>query len=543
VSDLAGGRARLRDRLGFVILAQGPLLGVLTILTWIFASTDPTRVAEPGYIGGSLLAVAASAVAFSWVRNESVGRWMSIVPLADIVVVALLRTTLDSGEGTVPALGSLLLFPVLWLSVELGRWALPVVLAGSLAVVGIPFLGTGTLPQTPIGWLNAALVPLTLVTISIATDRVLARMRAGRQRADDLAEQLRASLAEVADREATLSAVTETVDAAILMLDSEGEVILGNDTARQFFDRASLREDGTVRPQQLLYEEDRTTLVPPDQNILNRALRGDSLLGRVYWVGAPGNQHALSAVSSRVVRPDGRVLGTVVVSHDVTRLVESIEVRDAFLATVSHELTTPLTNIIGYLDLVESDSNSAEITVIRNNAERLHRLVGDLLHSGGSAGVSRMPGDVAAIAEAALRDIHPAAVSAGIGLRRTGLASLSAEVDAAGIQRVLTNLLSNAVRYSDPGTAVVLDVSAADGMAVITVTDTGIGIDAVDIDRVFEKFFRAPRSRSQAVPGTGLGLSIAKALVDAHDGRIDVTSRPGVGSTFTVRLPLLSTPN
>jgi signal transduction histidine kinase len=540
VSDVSTARDYLNDRLNFVVLAQGPLIGVLAVLTAIVWSASPERVLTPDYLGASVLAVAATAFALASSNNESTGRWMWLVPLVDMAVIALLRSALHSGVGTVPALGSLLLFPVLWLSVELGWRALPLVLAGSVAVVGLPFFIAGALPQTPFAWLNVALVPLTLATISIATGRVIRRMRVARQRSDDLAEQLRASLAEVADREATLSSVTETVDAAILMIDSDANVTLSNERARQFYVRANIDENGSVRPDQLLYREDRTTLVPPGEGIIGRAHRGESLLGRIYWVGAPGNQHAVTAVSNRVVRPDGQVLGTVVVSHDVTRLMEAIEVRDAFLATVSHELTTPLTNIIGYLDLVESDTNSAEIGVIRNNAERLHRLVGDLLHSGGSARVSRMPGDVAALAEAALSDIRPRARAAGIGLRQTGLASLAAEVDGAGIQRVLANLLSNAVKYSDPGTTVVLDVGTADGMAVITVADMGMGIDAVDIERVFDKFFRAPRSRSEAVPGTGLGLSIAKALVDAHEGQIEVASRPGAGTTFTVLLPLTS---
>jgi two-component system phosphate regulon sensor histidine kinase PhoR len=543
VSDITGGRSDVRDRLTFVVLAQGPLVGVLAVLTWMLSMTDPVRVVHPAYLAGATLAVAASAVAFSWVRSESIGQWMSVVPLADIVVIGLVRSALHTGPGTAPALGSLLLFPVLWLSVELGRRALPFVLAGSLAVVGIPYLAAGARPQTSVDWLNAALLPLTLVSISLATGWVVRRIREGRRRSEELAERLRISLAEAADREATLLSVTDTVDAAILMLDEDGNVILSNGTARSLYSTANIRDDGSVRPEQLLYREDRTSLVPTDDNILNRALRGDSLLGRVYWAGPPGNQHALSAVSRSVVRPDGKVLGTVVVSHDVTRLMESIEVRDAFLATVSHELTTPLTNIIGYLDLVESDTNSAEIGVIRNNAERLHRLVGDLLHSGGSARVTRMPGDVAAIAAAALSDIHPTAASAGIALRQTGLATLSADVDGGGIQRVLANLLSNALKYSDPGTTVVVDVGAADGMAVIAVTDMGIGIDAVDLERVFDKFFRAPRSRSEAVPGTGLGLSIAKALVDAHEGRLEVASEPGLGTTFTVLIPLSSAPH
>jgi signal transduction histidine kinase len=115
-------------------------------------------------------------------------------------------------------------------------------------------------------------------------------------------------------------------------------------------------------------------------------------------------------------------------------------------------------------------------------------------------------------------------------------------VDPGRIAQLMASLLSNAVKFTGPGGRVEVSTGVADGQAVLTVADTGIGIPAADLKRIFERFYRTAAAARQMIPGTGLGLAVATAIADAHNGAITVESTEGQGSTFTVRLPLRPVP-
>jgi two-component system phosphate regulon sensor histidine kinase PhoR len=539
VATIAGARANNRQIVRFFLLAQAPLLLTLAVLAVILCGIDPALVVEPAFLSGIALALITTAGALLLRHKRSRYAWIVIVPLSDIVVVALAREGMHVMPGTVPSLGALIIFPVLWLASELRLSAFPAVFAASTVVVGLPYVLRGELPDGPVAWFNAVLVPVALGCVSLGVGFVVRRMREDRQRADELALRLQDSLAETADRELTLRSVTETVEAAIVLFDPLGKIVLRNGTARAMFSLGGADTEGNFVTPPLLFGEDRITLVPLEGSIAASALRGDPTAGRIFWIGPPGAQRAITVASRHVTRAGGGSLGTVLVGYDVTPLVESIEIRDDFLASVSHELKTPLTNIIGYLDLLGESSAATEIAVIQKNAVRLMGLVADLLTGAGATQqVHRIPVDLTAIAEAAITQIQSYAHSAGIGVRLSRGARVVAEVDRDAVRRVIDNLLSNGVKYSRAGTQIVVAVTEEDGSAVVTVRDSGAGISREHLSRVFDRFFRAPSARSQAIPGTGLGLAIVRALVEAHDGTVDVESEPGTGSVFTVRLPL-----
>lgn len=241
-------------------------------------------------------------------------------------------------------------------------------------------------------------------------------------------------------------------------------------------------------------------------------------------------------------------LGSVVYGLERARaeLREQNRLKDELLSVVSHDLRTPLTSIMGYLELALSDEVDADerqgfLEVVRRNTDRLHRLVEDLLFvsrvQSGAHALDIAPVDVASLVHDTVAAFAPQAESADVELRCEVAADVVLLADGHRVAEVLENLLSNAVKFTPPGGHVAVGVAVASDACVIRVSDTGIGIDADDQRHLFDRFFRA--SGTDGIPGAGLGLSIVKAIVDAHEGRIEVDSTVGAGTTFEIRLPLL----
>jgi signal transduction histidine kinase len=212
--------------------------------------------------------------------------------------------------------------------------------------------------------------------------------------------------------------------------------------------------------------------------------------------------------------------------------------KDDFVASVSHELRTPLTSISGYLALLleESDGLSDEhkhyLAVVHRNSERLQRLVGDLLFvaqvDAGRISLEMAAVDLAALIADSVEAVRPVAEEKPIEL---------AQADALRLGQVLDNVLSNAVKFTPAEGSVCVRASVADGLAVVEVADTGMGIAPEDQERLFDRFFRTAAANHMAIPGTGLGLAIAKAIVEGHDGSISIASEPGHGTTVRLELP------
>jgi two-component system sensor histidine kinase CiaH len=220
-----------------------------------------------------------------------------------------------------------------------------------------------------------------------------------------------------------------------------------------------------------------------------------------------------------------------------------------FVADASHELRTPLTVLRSATDLLaqhrdEPLAKNAELfDDVRADIARLQRLTGDLLtlarSDRGELELMTAPIDMAALAAEVTRRVVPLAQERGIEIAgpMPGEPAM-AEADPDRVQQVLLILLDNAVKHTPAGGRISVDVRPHDGYAVVEVADTGVGIAAEHLPRVFERFYRADASRGRAEGSTGLGLAIAKSLVDAHGGQLALASTPGVGTRATVRLPL-----
>ena len=248
--------------------------------------------------------------------------------------------------------------------------------------------------------------------------------------------------------------------------------------------------------------------------------------------------------SARLETEDARLL----LAGQNERLRELDGLKDEFVSLVSHELRTPLTSIRGYLELV-LDGAAGSLTeeqdrflrVVERNADRLLGLVGDLLFVA-QVDAGRLPVefddlDLALVAAECVDGLRPAAEAKSLELI-VDASPLAAKGDRGRLDQLLGNLVSNAVKFTPEGGRVTVRVSAQDGSALIEVSDNGIGVPEEELDELFTRFFRSSTATENAIPGTGLGLVIAKAIAEAHGGKIAVESREGVGTTFKVTLPL-----
>jgi two-component system phosphate regulon sensor histidine kinase PhoR len=232
----------------------------------------------------------------------------------------------------------------------------------------------------------------------------------------------------------------------------------------------------------------------------------------------------------------------------VVRLQEVDTVKTDFMSTVSHELRTPLTSIAGYVELL-LDAEAGELTspqarmleVIGRNTRRLRELIEDMLMlskiESGAFRTAKRSCDLVSLVDNALAAIAPAAAKASIGLHTEIRGPLSLAADPDQVDRVLMNLLANAVKFSSPEGTVTVTGRREGDEVVLAVADTGMGIPQAEQQALFARFFRASNAIHLAIPGTGLGLAIARTIVDNHGGTITIQSAERVGTTVTVRLP------
>ena len=222
-------------------------------------------------------------------------------------------------------------------------------------------------------------------------------------------------------------------------------------------------------------------------------------------------------------------------------------IRRDFVANVSHELKTPLTVIQGFADTLADEELPDETRrrfagTVRTNAQRMHRIVDDLLdlsriESGGWVPNPRV-NDLEAAATDAMHALQNAAAARGVALEvALDPRAATAYADPTALRQILANLAENAVRYTPAGGSATIISEPDDGGVWVGVRDTGVGIAAEHLPRIFERFYRVDPGRSREEGGTGLGLAIVRHLAEAHGGRTRADSAPGAGTTIEVFFP------
>ena len=352
---------------------------------------------------------------------------------------------------------------------------------------------------------------------------LLRRLEHQRRQIDDQLRSLRRRSEEFAQ-------ITASMTEGLVLLDERGTVLSINPAACAVFHA----DDSCVGQPLLTVERD---------TAVSRALRdamdtghGETRMER----GGREYQFDMTRIES-----DGEAVGAVLLTFDVTEQAFAERNRREFTANVSHELKTPLQGIIGSAELLESGVVQPGdvprfVGHIRSEAQRLVTLINDIirlseLDEGGA--LPSEPVELLSLCRDTAQSLAPAAEAHNVTVSVSG-----EEATVPGVRRliseVFTNLCDNAIKYNRDGGSISVTVSRDGGDAVVSMSDTGIGIPPEHQSRVFERFYRVDKSHSKASGGTGLGLSIVKHAVLYHHGTVEVHSVPGEGTTFTVRLPM-----
>ncbi|TWP52383.1 HAMP domain-containing protein [Lentzea tibetensis] len=286
--------------------------------------------------------------------------------------------------------------------------------------------------------------------------------------------------------------------------------------------------------------------------------RGEIVLGAVVVVRSSGAWPLVEVDALEHVAADlARGVDQARLYQEQQVLVRDLRALDRskteFVSNVSHELRTPMTSIAGYVEMLRdgdggtmNDCQRTMLEVVHRNATRLRKLIEELLLlaklESGAVDMAAETVDVSSLVEGVVDTLRPAAKVGGVRLDRENDDELIVIGDPAHLDRVLTNLVSNAVKFTPAGGEVhVTSRRCHDGWIEVEVTDTGIGIPETEQQAMFTRFHRATNATEKAIPGSGLGLAIVRQIVHRHGGHVALASKEGAGTTATVRLPAAGT--
>ncbi len=349
----------------------------------------------------------------------------------------------------------------------------------------------------------------------------------------------------LAQRFAELNAVLGATTEGICLSDLDGQVRYVNTAMEEVWHALGLPTRGSVWSRLLELAASTTepqSVVEAIQTLQRRPLER----GATEFVLDTGR--AFLAYSVPVLADHDLQTGRLFVFRETTSDREVERLKDEFLASVSHELRTPLTSILGYAEALNAGDfgqlgteQSEFVSVIERNAKRLTRLVDDLLLTARieshTLELNYEDVDVAALVADCAQGVTPYAESRGVQLV-LDTEPLTLRADTLRLSQLLNNLLSNGVKFTPDGGTVTVRTSLSEGVGVVEVEDTGMGIPADEQGQLFERFFRTSVAHRRSIEGTGLGLVIAKAIAERHGGRIEFESHVGEGTTFRVELPL-----
>ena len=341
----------------------------------------------------------------------------------------------------------------------------------------------------------------------------------------EMAEQLARRVAAIAEEDARLTAVVESLNEGVLALSPRGVVVRVNDRARHF-----LRLD-----ERLPLESDRLPRNATLREAIDTAMSGAAT--------EPTELQLFGQTLAVTARPLAAG-GAVVALFDLTPIRRLELVRRDFVANVSHELKTPLTVVRGFAETllepgIPPDDHRRFAASIAANATRMQRIVDDLLdlsriESGRWVPVPERI-DLAPVVREVFATVQRPAADHGVRLE-AALDAPHATADATALRQVLSNLVENAVRHTAGGCVTVSSRTTPAGTEIL-VADTGVGIGPEHLSRIFERFYRVDPARARADGGTGLGLAVVKHLVEAHGGHVAAQSAPGRGTTIAVLFP------
>ena len=367
------------------------------------------------------------------------------------------------------------------------------------------------------------------------------------------AESYNAVIGRIADRvhrqssrNNAINLVMNRMQSGVVAVDQNLRVILVTPVAKSLL--------GIIGTPEGRYISDASKDVRLD-DVFNEAMRQDGVYtNEVAARSGMGRGHRPLRLYVSPMRDDGRVVGALAMIEDITEIRRLEQVRTDFAANVSHELKTPLTSIRGFVETLENgaidnpDMAHKFLRIIMLETERLTRLINDILsisklESGqDEVSIERIRLDKLAFDVSDMLAIHAQEKEVSINCHMNSK-PVNIMGNADRVEQMLINLVENAIKYNKPGGSVTVQVFSNGVQANVAISDTGIGIAAENLPRLFERFYRVDKGRSRQMGGTGLGLAIVKHIVRSMNGEIEVHSALDEGTEFLITLPLAPADN
>jgi two-component system phosphate regulon sensor histidine kinase PhoR len=355
-----------------------------------------------------------------------------------------------------------------------------------------------------------------------------------------MALSMERQLHQIRENEARMSTVLDNMITAILLIDHQQKISLLNRQAEILLDYEKMQWLGHS------YHDIKHPVELP--RLIGQSIRTKKAIREEMTIFYP--QERMVEIHIVPLQSDSQEQrGLMVMIHDITTIRKLEMMRRDFVSNVSHEIKTPLTALKGFAEtllagaLDDRKTAVSFLEIIQNEADRLNRLIVDIMQlsriESGSFALNFSAIDFQTFSQQLIKMMSEQAKQKQILLECEIENGICFEADEDRLQQILINLVSNAISYTPHGGHVLISAKYSEPYVEIIVADSGIGIPKQDQERIFERFYRVDKARARESGGTGLGLSIVKHLIELHHGQISVDSRPGLGSRFTIILPVI----
>jgi len=347
-----------------------------------------------------------------------------------------------------------------------------------------------------------------------------------------MSKKLEKKINEISEEKNKAEAILSSMVDGVIATDENGEIMLINPAAREmlFIDEKHVRDKDFIQVVRNYKINELLEKVLKENDIISQEI----LLQRE-------EEKILRCHFASITNEENNIKGGVIVFTDITELRRLEQVRKDFVANVSHELKTPLTSIIGYVDTLLENKNINKNTknkflkIIKDEADRLGILIQDLLNLSKfeDSNPELNPGNINNLINKTVSILEEKAGKKNISIK-TKMAedSLQVYMIKEQIEQVMINLIDNAIKYTPEDGEIEIKVLEKENKVLVEVIDNGIGIPQKDQQRIFERFYRVDKARSRSMGGTGIGLSIVKHIIKSHDSEINLESESGKGSKF-----------
>jgi len=352
-----------------------------------------------------------------------------------------------------------------------------------------------------------------------------------------MAQEIEEKIREIATKSQHLEVIFNSMVEGVIVTDSNEKIISINHAIEGLFNVTIAGTQG-----RFLLEGIRNSDI---SGLINSVLKNAKFISKEVTLVLA--ERKIVQVNVSPVFENDKVTGAVAVIHDMTQVKHLETMRRDFVANVSHELKTPLTSIKGFVEtllegaLEDKDNSINFLKIVNNHVDRLNALIDDLLElsylESETMVLNKNKVKLSGLVEEVLLGFKSQIKKKGIEIKSDLPVDLAVLVDPGKIEQVFTNLIHNAVKYNNENGFVRIYAEQFMDKIKITIEDSGSGIPAKDIPRIFERFYRVDKARSRELGGTGLGLSIVKHIIELHSGNVGVESTEGLGSKFWFTLP------